>query len=338
MFVHSLVLLSILITVRFSAGCDNFSLDQKKQKILGLLASWEDYESCSKNGFCSHNNKESSKMYRNCREIKEFNNNAEDGIYTLRTGGGISYQTFCDMTADGGGWTLVASVHENNMFGKCTVGDRWTSQQGNDPNYPAGDGNWANYATFGLPGGATSDDYKNPGYYDITSSNLGLWHVPNNTPFSHWRNNSLLRYRTQNNFFSAEGGNLFNLYQKYPLKFGIGTCPKDHGPAVPIVYDLGNPDLTTKYYSPSGRREFTAGFVHFRVFNAEKAALALCAGVKVTGCNTEHHCIGGGGYFAEGNPKQCGDFTGFDWDGYGTHQDWSNSKEITEAAVLLFYR
>ena len=33
------------------------------------------------------------------------------------------------MTSDGGGWTLVASVHENNINGKCTVGDKWSSEQ-----------------------------------------------------------------------------------------------------------------------------------------------------------------------------------------------------------------
>ncbi|CAJ0936606.1 unnamed protein product [Ranitomeya imitator] len=49
---------------------------------------------------------------------------ATDGIYTLTTEAGTVYQTYCDMTTDGGGWTLVASVHENNMDGKCTVGDR----------------------------------------------------------------------------------------------------------------------------------------------------------------------------------------------------------------------
>ena len=34
--------------------------------------------------------------------------------------------------------------------------------------------------------------------------------------------------------------------------------------------------------------EFVAGFVQFRVFNNERAAHALCAGMRVTGCNTEH--------------------------------------------------
>ncbi|XP_010832000.1 PREDICTED: intelectin-1-like [Bison bison bison] len=50
------------------------------------------------------------------------------------------------------------------------------------------------------------------------------------------------------------------------------------------------------------------------------------------------HCIGGGGFFPESDPVQCGDFSSFDWDGYGTHRGYSSSREITEAAVLLFYR
>ena len=72
----------------------------------------------------------------------------------------MHYQTFCDMTTAGGGWTLVASVHENSIYGRCTVGDRWSSQQGNDANLPDGDGNWINRNTFGAVESATSDDFK----------------------------------------------------------------------------------------------------------------------------------------------------------------------------------
>nr|DBA19862.1 TPA: hypothetical protein GDO54_015624 [Pyxicephalus adspersus] len=242
------------------------------------------------------------------------------------------------MTTDGGGWTLVASIHENNLYGKCTNGDRWTSQQGNNINCPGGDGNWANYNTFGLPEGATSDDYKNPGYYDIFAGDLQIWHVPNKTPMAKWMTMALQRFRTDNGFLFAEGGNLYRLYNKYPLVYNIGACPVNNGPAIPIVYDFGDVRKTSNYYGPNARGEFTPGFIQFSVFNYERAAIALCPGMKANGCNTEHYCIGGGGFFPDGNPAQCGDFTNYDANGYGTNQGWSASREITEAAVLLFYR
>lgn len=111
---------------------------------------------------------------RSCKEIKERYAETEDGLYYLTTTSGTVYQTFCDMTTAGGGWTLVVSVHENNMYGKCTVGDRWSSQQGSNANLPDGDGNWINTATFGTAEGATSDDFKNPGYYDIVAEDVSV--------------------------------------------------------------------------------------------------------------------------------------------------------------------
>uniref|UniRef100_A0A2K6DKQ0 Intelectin 2 n=1 Tax=Macaca nemestrina TaxID=9545 RepID=A0A2K6DKQ0_MACNE len=217
-------------------------------------------------------------------------------------------------------------VHENDVHGKCTVGDCWSSQQGSKADYPEGYGNWANYNTFGSAEAATSNDYKNPSYYDIQAKDLGIWHVPNKSSMQHWRNSTLLRYRTNTGFFQRLGHHLFGLYQV-------------HGAAdIPVVYDFGDAKKTASCYSPYGQWEFVAGFVQFWVFNNERAAKALCAGIRVTGCNTEHHCISGGGFFPQGKPCQCGDFSAFDWNGYGAHIRRSCSQEIMVAAVLLFYR
>ncbi|KAM8933738.1 intelectin-1-like [Pelodytes ibericus] len=341
MMIFALILLNLMliITGGIAAECDNLSLHEKKQNILNVLACWKDDKASDFNHpSFPFTDRSQIHSYRSCKEILQSDSNTKDGIYSLTTADGVSYQTFCDMTTNGGGWTLVASIHENDMNGKCTVGDRWSSQQGNKENNPEGDGNWANYATFGLPDGATCDDYKNPGYYDMTANDLGIWHVPNKTPLPLWKKSALLRYRTQNGFLSTNGGNLFHLYKKYPVKYKVGECRTNNGPAEPVVYDFGNLEKTLKYHSPNARNEFVPGFVQFRVFNNEKAALALCAGIKVTGCNTEHYCIGGGGYFPEASPKQCGDFAAFDWGGYGLCTGWSSSIELTEAAVLLFYR
>ncbi|XP_032418824.1 intelectin-like [Xiphophorus hellerii] len=271
---------------------------------------------------------------RSCKEILDNHSEREDGIYYLTTANGMKYQTFCDMNTAGGGWTLVASVHENSIYGRCTVGDRWSSQQGNNPNLPDGDGNWSNRNTFGLVESATSDDYKNPGYYDIAAEDVSVWHVPNNFPMEHWNLAAILRYHTENRFLRLYGGNLFNLFKQFPVRYNVGSC-SNRGPAIPIVYDHGNMESTRNLYGPSTRKEFDPGFITFRAINNELGAMAICSGVKPRGCNSEHYCIGGGGYF---HPDQCGDFPSFDWDRLGREQGWSASKEMTESAVLLFYR
>ncbi|XP_028986091.2 intelectin-like [Betta splendens] len=274
---------------------------------------------------------------QSCKEIMDRYKEKEDGLYFLTTANGLVYQTFCDMTTDGGGWTLVASVHENNLYGKCSVGDRWSSQQGNNAELPDGEGNWSNRNTFGSAESATSDDFKNPGYYDIVAKDMSVWHVPNNSPLENWRIAAILRYHTDNHFLRLYEGNLHQLFKQYPVKFNVGSC-SERGPAFPIVYDHGDKDSTKELYGINLRAEFVPGFITFRPINNERAAMAICSGVKpITGCNTEHYCIGGGGYFPE-NSGQCGDFTAFDWDRFVGKPGWSASPETTGAAVLLFYR
>ena len=92
------------------------------------------------------------------------------------------------------------------------------------------------------------------------------------------------------------------------------------------------------FYGPNTRGETEGGFISFRAINLERAATAICSGVKPKGGEVDAYCIGGGGFFPQGNPLQCGDFTSFAWNGYGTNVGWSASKQMLESAVLLFYR
>uniref|UniRef100_A0A672K5Q8 Fibrinogen C-terminal domain-containing protein n=1 Tax=Sinocyclocheilus grahami TaxID=75366 RepID=A0A672K5Q8_SINGR len=156
---------------------------------------------------------------RSCKEIRDKYHVYDDGLYYLISSRGVLYQTFCDMTTAGGGWTLVA------MYG-------------NDPNRPD------------AAEAATSDDYKNPGYFDIGAQDVSVWHVPNNSELEHWTTASILRYHTENRFLTLHGGNLFKLFKKFPVRFGIGTCNIDNGRAIPIVYDTGS-TIMTKNHAPT---------------------------------------------------------------------------------------
>uniref|UniRef100_A0A4W5LX43 Fibrinogen C-terminal domain-containing protein n=1 Tax=Hucho hucho TaxID=62062 RepID=A0A4W5LX43_9TELE len=199
---------------------------------------------------------ETEPVARSCKEIRDrYDQHEDDGLYYLTTASGVMYQTFSDMTT-AGSWTLVASVHENNIYGKCEVGNRWSSQQGSNPRV------W--------PGAQPPTTSKSPGYYDTMAEDMSV-----------------------KRFLTLQRGN--QLFKCCPVRYNVGSC--NRGPAI-LIYNQG--DTHTRLMDPT--------------INNERAAMAICSGVKPTGCNSEHYGIGGGGHLPGAAPILGCPLTGMSMD------------------------
>lgn len=206
---------------------------------------------------------------KNCKEIKEANTLAGDGIYNIQDVNGIEYPVYCDMNKDGGGWTLVATIHENSIgqgFGKCTVGDKWSSEQGNLAGRPRGEENWENRNTFGKIVSAASDDYKNSAYFQLQAENLMIWQTLKNTKVAEFNVSSYLQYRTTNGFLSQYGGNLFYLYSEhFPITPKVYHFPSDSGPSIPVVFDRGDEASLLQHFPTNTKSEVEPGYIQVYV-------------------------------------------------------------------------
>ena len=82
---------------------------------------------------------------KNCKEIKALDAQAADGVYTLAVGN-VTWQAYCDMMTDGGGWTLAAKVVPTDAWQYSAA--RWIDANLVNANMPNFDHNTAKLATW----------------------------------------------------------------------------------------------------------------------------------------------------------------------------------------------
>ena len=101
-----------------------------------------------------------------CKDIKSGGLDQGNGIYLIRPTGGSPYEVFCDMTTDGGGWTLLGTLSGADS-------SQWNMEFGV----------WSDTTTLGSLSNPFAADYKSPLWatYDITSATLMFERRYNNT-------------------------------------------------------------------------------------------------------------------------------------------------------------
>nr|XP_039258514.1 uncharacterized protein LOC120335080 [Styela clava] len=176
-------------------------------------------KSNSSNPLNINNHQQVSHSSKSCYDLKQLGIKI-DGIYSIKPENDfMQFATFCDMQTDGGGWTLVASVHESDITQKCDAKDRWTNYVPEKYIASTEKTNWENKKVFGDVSKCTEGDYKNSAYYSLNANDVMVWHVPSNTPTMSMKEKASFRYRTTNHFLQNNGGNLQKMFEeRYPLK------------------------------------------------------------------------------------------------------------------------
>ena len=146
-----------------------------------------------------------------CKQIKDDGYGSSDGMYYVDPNNtGSAYEVYCDMTTDGGGWTMVANISDAGS-------DVWSQFM------PTSDaGLWDSTDTYGSF--STSDDFKSQAYMDVLATDILIKESGTNVLFT----SSCFSEQSFQSFISALGWNATGSDSNWSDSSGAHICNYEH--------------------------------------------------------------------------------------------------------------
>jgi hypothetical protein len=70
---------------------------------------------------------------QSCQDIQDTRGSTDDGTYWIDPDGGGAFEAWCDMNSDGGGWTLIATIHPTETDSLSEPTDWFINPHATDP-------------------------------------------------------------------------------------------------------------------------------------------------------------------------------------------------------------